>query len=94
MEKHKVCVAAKTSETIVLTQAQEDQRIAEEIDISVTQEHALIASLTTTDAAMARVTEDLIDVLIASGTMALTDLPQSAQDVIAEREQIRADIGA
>lgn len=38
---------------------------------------------------MGRITEDLIDVLVAAGVIALTDLPQPSQDKLAERKRNR-----
>ncbi len=42
-----------------------------------------------TDANMARVTEDLIDVLVARGVVMFTDLPPIAQRKLLERRKIR-----
>lgn len=42
-----------------------------------------------TDHEMARIGEDLIDVLVANGTIALTDLPAEAQAKLQERKDIR-----
>jgi len=49
-----------------------------------------LALLTQTDTDMARTTEDLIDSLIAVGTIAMTDLPQASQDRIAARKLARS----
>lgn len=42
------------------------------------------------DADFVRVLEDLIDVLIANGTLRLTDLPIQAQQKLTQRKQRRA----
>lgn len=42
------------------------------------------------DADFVRVLEDLIDVLIANGTLRLTDLPAHAQRKLTQRKQQRA----
>ncbi|ANN78358.1 hypothetical protein [Bordetella flabilis] len=42
------------------------------------------------DADFVRVLEDLIDALIANGTLRLTDLPPQAQRKLTERKQQRA----
>lgn len=42
---------------------------------------------------MSRVAEDLIDVLIAKGVITMADLPQDAQDRIAEKKWLRAQLG-
>jgi hypothetical protein len=39
---------------------------------------------------MPRLAEDVLDVLVAKGVIALTDLPQVSQDKIAERKSLRA----
>jgi len=41
------------------------------------------------DGKMARVVEDLVDALVAKGVITLSDLPQEAQDKIAERNALR-----
>lgn len=48
-----------------------------------------MADLTTTDKDMARIGEDLIDVLITKGVIQITDLPQNAQDKLAYRKTLR-----
>ena len=47
-------------------------------------------SLSETDIGLARVLEDLIDVLITRGVVQFTDLPQAAQAKLLERRQTRA----
>jgi len=42
------------------------------------------------DADFARVLEDLIDALIANGTLRMTDLPIQAQQKLSQRKQQRA----
>lgn len=42
---------------------------------------------------MSRIAEDLIDVLITKGVIIMTDLPQDAQDRIAEKKWLRAQLG-
>lgn len=44
------------------------------------------------DAEMARVVEDLVDVLVAKGVIALADLPQPAQDRINQRKNLRGQL--
>jgi len=44
------------------------------------------------DQSMARITEDLIDVLILKGVIGLTDLPASVQQKLAARKALRADL--
>lgn len=45
-----------------------------------------------TDADLARVTEDLIDVLIDRGVIQFTDLPVAAQNKLLQRRQTRATL--
>ena len=44
------------------------------------------------DRELARVTEDLIDVLIAKGVIAFTDLPDSAQRKLISRANLRSEL--
>jgi hypothetical protein len=46
--------------------------------------------LSQSDTAIARVLEDLIDVLITRGVIQFTDLPEAAQDKLLSRRQTRA----
>lgn len=46
--------------------------------------------LADTDAALARVTEDLIDILIDKGVIQFTDLPSAAQHKLLQRRQTRS----
>lgn len=48
--------------------------------------------LALTDADLARVTEDLIDVLIDRGVIQFTDLPVAAQNKLLQRRQTRATL--
>ncbi|GAA3987391.1 hypothetical protein GCM10022279_08000 [Comamonas faecalis] len=47
------------------------------------------AQLTRLDADFIRVLEDLIDALLANGTLRLTDLPAQALDKLAQRRKTR-----
>jgi len=47
------------------------------------------AEIAGTDGSMARVTEDLIDVLVARGVVMFTDLPPVAQRKLLERRKLR-----
>ncbi len=42
---------------------------------------------------ISRVAEDLIDVLITKGVITITDLPQDAQDRLAEKKWLRTKLG-
>lgn len=48
--------------------------------------------LSQTDASLARVLEDLIDVLINRGVIQFTDLPDAAQIKLLDRRQTRAEL--
>ena len=47
-------------------------------------------ALSESDAAIARVLEDLVDVLITRGVIQFTDLPEAAQSKLLNRRQTRA----
>jgi hypothetical protein len=47
-------------------------------------------ALSESDTAIARVLEDLIDILITRGVIQFTDLPEAAQDKLLNRRQTRA----
>jgi hypothetical protein len=49
--------------------------------------------LLTREFRMSRVSEDLIDVLITKGVIVMADLPQDAQDRIAEKKWLRVQLG-
>ena len=49
-------------------------------------------TLAGTDAGLARVTEDLIDILIHRGVIQFTDFPPAAQAKLLERRQTRATL--
>jgi hypothetical protein len=49
-------------------------------------------ALSQTDTGLARVLEDLIDVLITRGVIQFTDLPDAAQVKLLERRQTRASL--
>lgn len=49
-------------------------------------------TLSDTDAGLARVTEDLIDILINRGLIQFTDFPPAAQAKLLERRQTRATL--
>lgn len=51
-----------------------------------------LGELAATDIKMARIGEDLVDVLVAKGVIALSDLPQAAQDIINDRKTKRSRI--
>ncbi|MGI6655748.1 MAG: hypothetical protein ACOX5Z_02760 [Desulfobulbus sp.] len=54
------------------------------------QDDALAQLLSQSDSAVARVVEDLIDLLIAKNIILFTDLPVEAQRKIHHRKQLRA----
>ena len=49
-------------------------------------------ALSQTDIGLARVLEDLVDVLITRGLIQFTDLPEAAQAKLLERRQTRASL--
>lgn len=53
------------------------------------QDESIKEQLSTSDAELVRVLEDLIDVLIANGTIRMTDLPPKALEKLTSRKQTR-----
>lgn len=53
------------------------------------QKNQIIDALAGSDADLARVTEDLISVLVKKGTILFTDLPEAVQSKLLEREKLR-----
>lgn len=53
----------------------------------------VVSVLSQSDTAIARVLEDLVDVLITRGVIQFTDLPQAAQEKLLSRRQTRAKLG-
>lgn len=53
------------------------------------QKHDIIDALADSDAELARVTEDLISLLVKKGTILFTDLPEAVQTKLLEREKLR-----
>ena len=53
------------------------------------QNNHIIDALADSDADLARVTEDLISVLVKKGTILFTDLPEAVQAKLLEREKLR-----
>ncbi len=50
-------------------------------------------SLSATDQDFVRVLEDVVELLIAKGVILFTDLPDSAQQKIMRRQQLRTELG-
>lgn len=56
------------------------------------QTQDIIGALAESDADLARVTEDLISVLVKKGTILFTDLPEAVQTKLLEREKLRQQL--
>jgi hypothetical protein len=63
-----------------------------EVQAFVQQVSTQTEALSQTDTGLARVLEDLIDVLITRGMLQFTDLPEAAQAKLLERRQTRAKL--
>jgi hypothetical protein len=74
-----------------VTQEALDQAVAD-YDPAAAEATKARAELAATDSGMARMAEDIVDALVTKGIIALTDLPQSAQDRINSRAALRAKI--
>lgn len=57
------------------------------------KEH-IINALAQSDAELARVTEDLITVLVKKGAILFTDLPEAVQTKLLDRESLRSKLEA
>jgi hypothetical protein len=65
--------------------------MSEEMD-PIDETSSSVDALSQSDAAIARVLEDLIDVLINKGVIQFTDLPEAAQNKLMTRRQTRAKL--
>ena len=52
------------------------------------------SSLHATDQDFVRVLEDVVELLVEKGIILFTDLPQSAQEKVMLRQQLRSELGA
>ncbi|MEM9255860.1 MAG: tryptophan synthase subunit beta like protein [Pseudomonadota bacterium] len=52
------------------------------------------SQLDATDQDLVRVLEDVVDLLIAKGVILFTELPESAQEKIINRQRLRSQLGA
>ena len=53
---------------------------------------ATLLDLAESDMAMARVVEDLIELLVMNGTISINDLPQAAQEKLSRRQEWRGSL--
>ena len=53
------------------------------------ERHKKLAALSETDKDMARISEDVIGILITKGLISVSDLPKTVTDKLAEREALR-----
>lgn len=63
-----------------------------EVDAFMREVSGQVNPLSQTDASLARVLEDLIDVLINRSVIQFTDLPEAARAKLFQRRQTRADL--
>lgn len=68
-----------------------EKGVSDSKDLKVVVEKVL-ADLNTSDAQMARVTEDLISLLINKNIILFTDLPSSVQEKLLHRESLREQL--
>lgn len=57
-----------------------------------TSKNELIEALAQSDAELARVTEDLVSVLVSKGVILFTDLPEAVQAKLLGREALRSKL--
>jgi hypothetical protein len=82
-------VATVPDETVVRVV---DTPTLEQPDATQRRRRAAMVELARSDAGMARVVEDLIDVLAAKGVIALGDLPTEVQQRLADRVAARTKL--
>ena len=63
-------------------------------DIAARDRETAIAELAATDAGMARVAEDLVEILLAKSLIQESDIPRAVRDKIAARKALRASISS
>jgi hypothetical protein len=54
----------------------------------------ITASIGATDKGFVRVLEDVVELLVAKGVILFTELPESAQQKVMLRQQLRSELGA
>lgn len=66
----------------------------EVVDFLVGKEGSSQGRLLASDLAMARVTEDIIDLMMEKNILLFTDLPEAAQRKLLERRTLRSTLGS
>lgn len=87
--------------TKITIDCQTGKEIIEEVDfpeptaeeLAQRQREEALANLAMTDSYMARITEDLMSLLVSKGVVALTDLPLAVQVKLNERKTLRKKLG-
>ena len=59
----------------------------------LSEKEALLKALKRSDAELARVTEDLVSLLVKKNTIMFTELPRVVQDKLLARESLREQLG-
>ena len=96
MKRAIVDCGSGTLKTVPMTAEEIAAREAEEAEWAAgaagRARQEVIARLTLTDYRMARLTEDLISALVRGGKLALSDLPDAAVKLIADRVRTRVEL--
>lgn len=98
LKKHKVMITGgqSTQEEVVLSNEEEQNLLEEWAQNVVTPEQVekenAQRELQQSDKHMARIAEDVINLLISKGMFSFVELPQSVQDILNERQALRAKL--
>ena len=96
MKKHKVSLATRKAEEVVLTDEQqaeiENTQITEQESITKANKRRIRQDLEATDKQMARVAEDIIDLLMQKGIINQVELPAEALAVLVKRKNLRQNL--
>lgn len=82
-----ICACSKTADSDMSEELSEDSTELQEFLQSIKSPQQL--SLEQSDQTMARVLEDVINVLVDKGTIRFTDLPDAAQQKLLNRRELR-----
>ena len=84
---------------IVAVSKERTEEIAEECRLTTEQldtflnDHPVSGYIGDTDQAFVRVLEDVVELLIEKGVFMFTELPESAQKRVLERQRLRSELG-
>jgi len=86
-EQNQIVAVSKTAESSVMEFIADDSVELQEFLQTIKSQHQI--TLEETDQAMARVLEDVVNLLVEQGTIRFTDLPDAAQIKLLSRRELR-----